>query len=113
MKVDGKEMRPIWFDTTSRTVRFIVRLFLPHDLIIEDLNTVDDVIRAVKEMYVRHPPHRRHRRPGRLSQPGTGKQQKKWGYILNCELARSRSLWQFMFSFNCLFTLFTMWLTAK
>ena len=40
MKVDGKEMRPIWFDTILRTVRIIDQRFLPHELIIETLNTV-------------------------------------------------------------------------
>jgi len=56
MKVDGKEMRPIWFDKASKTVQVIDQRFLPHELIIEDLNTVDDVIRAIKEMVVRGAP---------------------------------------------------------
>jgi methylthioribose-1-phosphate isomerase len=47
MKVDGKEMRPIWFDTATETVRVIDQRFLPHELIIEDLNTVDEVIHAI------------------------------------------------------------------
>lgn len=56
MKVDGKEMRPIWFNRTSKTVQVIDQRFLPHELIIESLNTVDDVIRAIKEMVVRGAP---------------------------------------------------------
>lgn len=56
MKVDGQEMRPIWFDTDSKTVQIIDQRRLPHELIIEDLNTVDDVIRAIKDMYVRGAP---------------------------------------------------------
>jgi methylthioribose-1-phosphate isomerase len=56
MRVDGKEMRPIWFDTASKTVQIIDQRRLPHELIIEDLNTVDDVIRAIKDMYVRGAP---------------------------------------------------------
>jgi len=56
MKVDGKEMRPIWFDKDSETVQIIDQRLLPHEFIIEDLNTVDDVIRAIKEMYVRGAP---------------------------------------------------------
>ena len=56
MKVDGKEMRPIWFDRATETVQVIDQRFLPHELIIEDLNSVDDVIRAIKEMYVRGAP---------------------------------------------------------
>ncbi len=56
MKVDGKDMRPIWFDTGSETVQVIDQRFLPHQLIIEDLNTVDDTIYAIKEMFVRGAP---------------------------------------------------------
>ncbi len=56
MNVDGKEMRPIWYDEASKTVRVIDQRFLPHQLIIEDLRTVDDVICAIKEMYVRGAP---------------------------------------------------------
>lgn len=56
MKVDGKDMRPIWFDRETETVRVIDQRFLPHELIIEDLKCVDDVIRAIKEMYVRGAP---------------------------------------------------------
>ncbi|MBW2708760.1 MAG: S-methyl-5-thioribose-1-phosphate isomerase [Deltaproteobacteria bacterium] len=56
MKVDGKEMRPIWFERASETVQVIDQRFLPHELIIKDLNTVDDVIHAIKEMVVRGAP---------------------------------------------------------
>ncbi len=56
MKVDGKDMRPIWFDRDSKTVQVIDQRFLPHDLIIKDLNTVDDAIYAIKEMVVRGAP---------------------------------------------------------
>ena len=56
MRVDGKEMRPIWFDDASKTVQIIDQRLLPHELVIEDLNTVDDVIRAIKDMYVRGAP---------------------------------------------------------
>ncbi len=56
MKVDGKEMRPIWFETQSKTVQVIDQRFLPHKLIIEDLNTVDETIYAIKEMFVRGAP---------------------------------------------------------
>jgi methylthioribose-1-phosphate isomerase len=78
MKVDGKEMRPIWFDRASETVQVIDQRFLPHELIIEDLNTVDDVIRAIKEMVrQRGSPDRGHRSTGGLCEPGPGKQ--RWG----------------------------------
>ncbi|HKI49931.1 MAG TPA: S-methyl-5-thioribose-1-phosphate isomerase, partial [Desulfobacteria bacterium] len=56
MQVDDKQMRPIWFDKDTETVRVIDQRFLPHELIIKDLNTVDDVIRAIKEMVVRGAP---------------------------------------------------------
>jgi methylthioribose-1-phosphate isomerase len=56
MKVDGKEMRPIWFDKKSEIVQIIDQRLLPHELVIEDLNSVDDVIRAIKDMYVRGAP---------------------------------------------------------
>ncbi len=56
MNVDGKEMRPIWFNTDTETVQVIDQRFLPHKLIIEDLTTVDEVIYAIKEMFVRGAP---------------------------------------------------------
>ena len=56
MKVDGKEMRPIWFDKVSKTVQVIDQRFLPHEFVTVDLNSVDDVIYAIKEMVVRGAP---------------------------------------------------------
>ncbi|MCK5348042.1 MAG: S-methyl-5-thioribose-1-phosphate isomerase, partial [Desulfobacula sp.] len=56
MKVDGKDMRPIWFDMESKMVQVIDQRFLPHKLIIKDLNTVDVTIHAIKEMVVRGAP---------------------------------------------------------
>ena len=56
MKVDGKDMRPIWFDRESETVQVIDQRFLPHKLMIKDLNSVDDTIHAIKEMVVRGAP---------------------------------------------------------
>ena len=56
MNVDGKEMRPIWFNRETETVQVIDQRFLPHELIIEDLKTLDAVIHAIKEMYVRGAP---------------------------------------------------------
>jgi len=56
MKVDGKDMRPIWFENTAETVQVIDQRFLPHQLIIKDLNSVDDTIHAIKEMFVRGAP---------------------------------------------------------
>lgn len=56
MLVDGKQMRPIWFNRDTRVVQVIDQRRLPHKLVIEDLHTVDDVIRAIKDMYVRGAP---------------------------------------------------------
>jgi methylthioribose-1-phosphate isomerase len=56
MKVDGKNMRPIWFNRDTRTVQVIDQRFLPHQMIIKDLPTVDAVIHAIKEMVVRGAP---------------------------------------------------------
>ncbi|MBT3178120.1 MAG: S-methyl-5-thioribose-1-phosphate isomerase [Desulfobacula sp.] len=56
MKVDGKNMRPIWFDESSQVVQAIDQRFLPHKLIIKNLNNVDDTIHAIKEMVVRGAP---------------------------------------------------------
>lgn len=56
MNVDGKEMRPIWFDPDTETVRVIDQRWLPHELIIKDLTHVDEVIHAIREMVVRGAP---------------------------------------------------------
>ena len=56
MKVDGKNLRPIWLDENLKTVKIIDQRLLPHEFIIVDLNNVDDVIMAIKNMYVRGAP---------------------------------------------------------
>ncbi|MCP4023941.1 MAG: S-methyl-5-thioribose-1-phosphate isomerase [Desulfobacteraceae bacterium] len=56
MKVDGKDIRPIWYNQDSGTVQVIDQRFLPHEFIVEDLTTTDDVIEAIKDMYVRGAP---------------------------------------------------------
>ena len=56
MLVDGKQIRPIWLDKDSNLVKVMDQRKLPHELTIVDLNTVDDVIRAIREMYVRGAP---------------------------------------------------------
>lgn len=56
MKVDGKDMRPIWLAEDGRTVRVIDQRRLPHELVILDLKTLDDVIPAIREMVVRGAP---------------------------------------------------------
>ena len=56
MKVDGKQMRPIWLDESSQIVKVIDQRQLPHDLVIADLTTVDKVIEAIQDMVVRGAP---------------------------------------------------------
>ncbi|QTA92095.1 S-methyl-5-thioribose-1-phosphate isomerase [Desulfonema magnum] len=56
MKADEKNIRPIWFDNDSETVKIIDQRLLPHEFVITDLSTADDVIMAIKEMYVRGAP---------------------------------------------------------
>ncbi|ACN13632.1 putative translation initiation factor eIF-2B alpha subunit [Desulforapulum autotrophicum HRM2] len=56
MLVDNQQMRPIWFDGEKKIARVIDQRMLPHKLVIADLNTVDDVIYAIQEMFVRGAP---------------------------------------------------------
>jgi methylthioribose-1-phosphate isomerase len=56
MKVDGKDLRPIWLDSDLNVVKIIDQRRLPHEFAIADLKTVDDVIRAITKMCVRGAP---------------------------------------------------------
>jgi methylthioribose-1-phosphate isomerase len=56
VKVDGKDTRPIWHEKAGNQVKIIDQRRLPHELIIAELNTVDDVIHAIAEMLVRGAP---------------------------------------------------------
>ena len=56
MNIDGKTVRPIWLDTDQKTVKVIDQRQLPHRFVVADLTTVDEVIHAIKEMYVRGAP---------------------------------------------------------
>jgi methylthioribose-1-phosphate isomerase len=56
MKANGRQMRPIWLGENSEVVQIIDQRRLPHEFVVEDLKTVDDVIRAIKDMYVRGAP---------------------------------------------------------
>jgi methylthioribose-1-phosphate isomerase len=56
MKVDGKDMRPIWLKEDGQTVQVIDQRRLPHEFVVLDLTTVDDVIMAIQEMVVRGAP---------------------------------------------------------
>ena len=56
MKVDGQDIRTIWLDENEKVVKIIDQRKLPHEFIIVDLETVDDAITAIKDMYVRGAP---------------------------------------------------------
>ena len=56
MKVDGRDIRTIWLDKHEKIVKIIDQRKLPHELAIVDLKTVDDAIKAIKDMYVRGAP---------------------------------------------------------
>ncbi len=56
MKVNGKNLRTIWLDSDEKTIKIIDQRRLPHELRIVDLQTVDDVILAIKDMQVRGAP---------------------------------------------------------
>jgi methylthioribose-1-phosphate isomerase len=56
MIVDGKQIRPIWLDEDRVTVKVIDQRQLPHQFVVADLNTVDQVIHAIREMFVRGAP---------------------------------------------------------
>ncbi|MBF0224340.1 MAG: S-methyl-5-thioribose-1-phosphate isomerase [Desulfobacterales bacterium] len=56
MKVDGKDIRPIWFDSSEGVVKIIDQRVLPYELKIVALKNVDEIIKAIKEMYVRGAP---------------------------------------------------------
>jgi len=56
MNADRKTMRPIWLDSGKKTVKVIDQRLLPHEFVVADLKTVDDIIMAIKQMYVRGAP---------------------------------------------------------
>ena len=56
MKENGRQKRPIWLDENPKVVKIIDQRRLPHEFVVEDLRTVDDAIRAIKDMYVRGAP---------------------------------------------------------
>ena len=56
MKIDVKNIRPIWLDADVNVVKVIDQRLLPHEFVVADLKTVDDVITAIREMVVRGAP---------------------------------------------------------
>ena len=54
MNIDGKHYRTIWLkEDDPSVVQIIDQRHLPHKFIIEDLSTVDEVARAIKDMHIR------------------------------------------------------------
>jgi methylthioribose-1-phosphate isomerase len=56
MNIDGKTLRPVWLDDDLKTVKVIDQRRLPHEFVVADLKNVDDVIIAIRDMYVRGAP---------------------------------------------------------
>ena len=54
MNIGGVPYRTIWISKQDNSiVRIIDQRFLPYKFIIQDLKTVDDIVRAIKEMQIR------------------------------------------------------------
>ncbi len=54
MRVSGKHYRTIWLkESDPRVVQIIDQRDLPHEFVVEDLKTVEEVARAIEEMHVR------------------------------------------------------------
>src|SRR5215510_3718268 len=54
MKVGGKHFRTIWRKPDDeRVVQLIDQRFLPHDFVIEEVRTVEQMATAIREMHVR------------------------------------------------------------
>ncbi|WP_424931143.1 hypothetical protein [Amaricoccus macauensis] len=56
MLVDGRSYRSLWLDRDGRTVRIIDQRWLPHELWVVGLNTLDEAIDAIAEGRVRGGP---------------------------------------------------------
>src|ERR1700756_5630316 len=54
MKVGGQHFRTIWLHPTNeQVVQLIDQRFLPHQFVIEDIGTVEQMADAIREMHVR------------------------------------------------------------
>jgi len=56
MRVDGRDIRPIWLNEDQQKVNVIDQRFLPHEFVVAELKTVYHVITAIQEMFVRGAP---------------------------------------------------------
>ena len=54
MQVNGQHYRTIWIDpATPQVIKVIDQRHLPHQFVIEDLSTVDEVAVAIRDMHIR------------------------------------------------------------
>ena len=54
MNIDGKHYRTIWVkQSDTKVIQVIDQRHLPHKFVIEDLNNIDEVVAAIKDMHVR------------------------------------------------------------
>ncbi len=54
MNVNGKHYRTIWVDEDKpHTIQIIDQRYLPHQFVIEELTTVDEVATAIRDMHIR------------------------------------------------------------
>jgi methylthioribose-1-phosphate isomerase len=56
MQVNGRPMRPIWFEEDDQSVQVIDQRRLPHEEVVMRLDTVDQVVLAIQQMVVRGAP---------------------------------------------------------
>ena len=56
MRVDGVPYRTIWLAEDGWRVKIIDQRELPHKFVITSLETVDDAVIAIKDMWVRGAP---------------------------------------------------------
>ena len=56
MLVNNKHLTTIWYEEKSDKVKIIDQRFIPFELKIVELNTVDEVCFAIREMQVRGAP---------------------------------------------------------
>jgi methylthioribose-1-phosphate isomerase len=57
MKIDGINYRTIWVKPNdNKVIQIIDQRELPHNLVIEDLTSVDDIVEAITDMHVRGAP---------------------------------------------------------
>lgn len=56
MKVDGTPYRSLWWNAEAEALQIIDQRWLPHDFRIEQLDSLDDFARAIRDMHVRGAP---------------------------------------------------------